>query len=263
MGNLLSIIISNKDHGHFLPRQLESIVSQTVPPDEVILIDDGSSDNSKELMRNFKSDNPQLNVRLFLHKENMGAIKRCGEALMVTASKFVYFGASDDYLLPDFVKEQKQAIALNDTRIKIIASANYSRGGFVTPEEFSASSSQYIPGHGSIIDRQTLIEFGGLNPVLDFHTDWFVSHAIVFTNGFFAIPRELSVHTVRNDSYAHTPHSQEKEYKIFCEMIRVLTEEKVYSECRHIMAERCVVRFDKSDGAKNPYIEAFAWRELL
>lgn len=247
MGDLLSIIISNKDHGEFLPRQLASIVSQTVSFDEVILIDDGSSDNSKEVMRDFKSNNPHLNVRLFLHKENAGAVKRYDEGLMDSTSKFVYFAASDDYLLPDFVSEYKKVINLADSRVKLIASHSIgaaAAGGFVTPEKFIGNRDrhgnvEWIPGHGAAIDRKTLIEFGGHNPKVEFHHDWFLLHAIAFTHGLFGIPRELSVFTHREDAYSRTIYSKDKTLEIRSEMIRVLMEEETYSHCKDIMIDRC------------------------
>ena len=114
MGNLLSIIITNKDDGDVLPRQLECIASQRVQFDEVILIDDGSSDNSKEVMKNFQVDNPEINVRLFLHEDSAGAVKRYDEGLIASTSKFAYFAASDDYVYPTFAKEYKSVIEAGD-----------------------------------------------------------------------------------------------------------------------------------------------------
>ena len=239
MGNLLSVIITNKDHGHFLPRQLDSISSQTVSFDEVILIDDGSSDNSKEVMKNFKNDNPEINVRLFLHDENEGPATRANEGALDSKCKFIYFAASDDYILPDFVSEYKKVINLVGSRVKLIASANFWRGGFFTPEQFASGDFDYIPGYGSAIDRKTLIEFGGYNPKLEFHCDWFCSLAVAFTHGFFSIPRELSVFNDREDSYCHTRYSKNKSLEIRSEMIRVLTEEEAYSSCKDIMVDRC------------------------
>ena len=246
MGNLLSIIISNKDHANFLPRQLESIASQTVPFDEVILIDDGSSDNSKEVMTNFKIDNPEINVILFLHKENVGAVKRYGEGLMASTSKFVYFAASDDYLMPDFASEYKKVISSANSRVKLIASANYPRGDFFTPEQFTRGDAGYfIPGHGSAIDRKTLIEFGGHNAKLEFHHDWFFSLAIALTHGFLAIPRELSFEVYSGeDSYGRTQYSEDKNLEIYSEMIRVIAEEEAYANCKDRMVYWCNKRFD-------------------
>ena len=42
----LSIVVPNYNHGHYLPECLDSILSQSWPPDELIVIDEASTDNS-------------------------------------------------------------------------------------------------------------------------------------------------------------------------------------------------------------------------
>ena len=49
----VSIIINNYNYGHFLPQAIESALNQTYKPIEVIVVDDGSTDNSHEIIRNY------------------------------------------------------------------------------------------------------------------------------------------------------------------------------------------------------------------
>ena len=243
MGNLLSIIITNKDDGDVLPRQLECIASQRVQFDEVILIDDGSSDNSKEVMRNFKTDNPEINVKLFLHDENKGVAIRDKEGTLASECKFLYFASSDDYVYPTFAKEYKSVIEAGDSDVKLISSSEYDRSGYVFPDTSSNYDRIFDKvgwnSHGTVLERDTLLEFGGHNPKLEFHCDWFFIHSIAFTHGFFAIPMELSHHTLREDAFSNTKYPREKSMEIYNEMIRVLNEEEAYSDCKEVMTRIC------------------------
>ena len=243
MGNLLSIIITNKDDGDVLPRQLECIASQRVQFDEVILIDDGSSDNSKEVMRNFKTDNPEINVKLFLHDENKGVAIRDKEGTLASECKFLYFASSDDYVYPTFAKEYKSVIEAGDSDVKLISSSEYDRSGYVFPDTSSNYDRIFDKvgwnSHGTVLERDTLLEFGGHNPKLEFHHDWFFIHSIAFTHGFFAIPMELSHHTLREDAFSNTKYPREKSMEIYNEMIRVLNEEEAYTDCKDIMTRIC------------------------
>jgi glycosyltransferase involved in cell wall biosynthesis len=57
--------------GHYLRIQLDSILAQTQPVNEIIVCDDGSKDASKEILEEYKNEQPDL---FFIHynKENIG-----------------------------------------------------------------------------------------------------------------------------------------------------------------------------------------------
>jgi len=58
----LSVIMSNYNHSRFLPEALDAIVNQSRQPDEFIIIDDASTDNSVEIIQSYASRYPFIKL---------------------------------------------------------------------------------------------------------------------------------------------------------------------------------------------------------
>ena len=64
----LSIIMPNYNHAHYLPRALDAILRQSVPPKEVIVVDDASTDDSVRVVERVAARNPI--IRLIRNERN-------------------------------------------------------------------------------------------------------------------------------------------------------------------------------------------------
>ena len=56
----LSVVMCNYNHGHYIQEALQAILSQSFPPLEVIVIDDGSTDNSVQIIGGIAEKNPTV-----------------------------------------------------------------------------------------------------------------------------------------------------------------------------------------------------------
>jgi len=266
MANLLRVIITNKDDALDLPKQLDSIANQIVFPDELILIDDGSSDNSKEVMKKFKNDHPEINVRLFLHDENKGINTRVNEGIHNSKCNFVHFTGSDDFLHRSFVAAHKSAIAFSrhyKLDVKLFVSAPFQREGYFSPQDVWEHRLVSMPGHCSVTEKDTFIKFGGLNPLMGAEHDWFILMSIGVTYGFYSIPRWLSgVQPTtlrpkeRGSHAANHRHTSDNSY-MASEMMRVLREEPLYEDCAGWMRLLCVDRFCHSSSWLRIVVDEF------
>ncbi len=106
----LSLIVVNYNYADYLPDTLESIVRQTVLPEEVLLCDDGSTDESPSIMRDYAKKYPFF--RLVLGKENLGLFAVVNRVVSLAQGKYVSFIASDDIYLPQFLKKHRKAMSL-------------------------------------------------------------------------------------------------------------------------------------------------------
>ena len=99
---LVSIIIPSYNHAKYIKKCLHSAISQTYSNFEIIVIDDGSSDGSHDLLTKLSR---QHNFK-YVHRENKGLIATLNEALeLVNGTYFTMLG-SDDYFEKDKLKLQ-------------------------------------------------------------------------------------------------------------------------------------------------------------
>jgi alpha-1,3-rhamnosyltransferase len=110
----VSVVIPSYDHGKFIERTLRSVFAQTLPPRDLVVIDDGSKDDSVSIIERVLKDAPFFAE--LIARENRGLSATLNEALDRTAGSpacfFAYLG-SDDVWLPDFLEKR---VALLDQR---------------------------------------------------------------------------------------------------------------------------------------------------
>src|SRR5450631_1014327 len=102
---LVSIVINNYNYGRFLPDAIESALGQTYASIEVIVVDDGSTDNSRTVIEGYKDRiQPVL-------KENGGQASAFNVGFAKSRGEIICFLDSDDLFLPDKVARVVEAYA--------------------------------------------------------------------------------------------------------------------------------------------------------
>jgi glycosyltransferase involved in cell wall biosynthesis len=104
----LSVVIPNRNDSRYLPRCIRSIVSQEVKPDEFILIDDESTDDSVEVIRREIAGHPF--ARLEINPKNLGGVQTANLGLRLATSKFVLFMGANDFILPGHFARMKACL---------------------------------------------------------------------------------------------------------------------------------------------------------
>lgn len=108
---MFSIVIPLHNKAHIVMRTLASVLSQTYPIYEVIIIDDGSTDNSLEVVENFVID-----VRFKIIKQNNQGVSAARNKGVANAKyEHIAFLDADDELLPGYLSKMKEAIELFPT----------------------------------------------------------------------------------------------------------------------------------------------------
>ncbi|MBR5662642.1 MAG: glycosyltransferase family 2 protein [Bacilli bacterium] len=124
---LFSLIIPCYNSENYLPRLLNSINNQTYKNLEIILINDGSSDNTKKIIQDFKKESIYKVIIINKKNEGLGAAINDGLKL-VTGDYFSYIN-SDDIIFDDYV-ERYVNIFNKDTSVHVIQ-----RNGYMVPED--------------------------------------------------------------------------------------------------------------------------------
>ncbi len=104
---LVSIGIPSYNHAEFLPEAIESCLNQTYKDIEIIIVDDGSSDNSLEIARQYEQLHPSV-ISVFTHPENrhLGISAAVNLAFSKSQGEFYSGLASDDVLYPEKTEKQ-------------------------------------------------------------------------------------------------------------------------------------------------------------
>src|SRR5260370_24418527 len=98
----VSIIVPNYNHGRFLRRRIETILTQTFQDLELILLDDCSTDDSRTILKHYASSPC---VRIEFNEVNSGsAFKQWNKGVRLATGKYVWIAESDHYADPQFLE---------------------------------------------------------------------------------------------------------------------------------------------------------------
>lgn len=110
---MISVVLPSYNRAHILPRAIESILGQTYKDIELIIVDDGSSDNTAEVVGRF-SDSRIVYVR----QENAGACAARNNGIAHARGDYIAFQDSDDIWHQD--KLEKQLATLQNTGADVV-----------------------------------------------------------------------------------------------------------------------------------------------
>lgn len=168
MTSSIALVINTYQQAHFLPASIESGLSQTVPFDEIIVVDDGSTDDPASVVARYPC------VRLVTqHNAGLAAARNTG--LIAASSSYVVFLDADDLLMPNAVRAGLACHALSPC-IGLAYGAHRRVGpqgeplgedvySDIGPDAFRAFlTGNAIGMHATVIyDRQKLCDIGGFD----------------------------------------------------------------------------------------------------
>lgn len=100
---LITIIVPSYNHEKYIIECLSEVVKINLPK-KIIIIDDGSTDNTSKIVKDFIDNNKLQNIE-FIEKENSGLVSSLNMGLELCQSKYIYIVASDDIPNPKGIKE--------------------------------------------------------------------------------------------------------------------------------------------------------------
>jgi glycosyltransferase involved in cell wall biosynthesis len=101
MKNLVSIIVTSYNHAEYLQQRIDSLLTQTYPNIEIIIIDDGSTDASVTVLRKYIK---YQNVTIKLLEQNLGYANACNLGVSKSNGEYIMFAECDDYSEHDHVE---------------------------------------------------------------------------------------------------------------------------------------------------------------
>ena len=108
----VAVIIPNFNYAHYLPDALSSVLDQAMPFDEIVVIDDGSTDHSLSLLSTYGERIKVLSI------PNGGQLGACRAGIAATTSDYIFSLDADDFAAPTLVQRIQAAIAQRPAKIQ-------------------------------------------------------------------------------------------------------------------------------------------------
>jgi glycosyltransferase involved in cell wall biosynthesis len=120
----ISVFITSYNQKQYLIEAIESVLAQTLPPSQIVVVDDCSTDGSREVIAEYKSRYPEVIDAVF-HNHNQGVSATRNDGLKAVSGEYVSFLDGDDKFLPAKLKKEAKLLAQHpEARI---AYSNYYR----------------------------------------------------------------------------------------------------------------------------------------
>jgi glycosyltransferase involved in cell wall biosynthesis len=107
---LVSLIVASYNHAGFLARRMDSLLGQTYPDIEILVIDDCSPDDSVQILRRYET---QPKLRLVVREQNSGWVAVSNQGVDMSSGEYVLFANCDDDCDPRMVEHLVDAMQRN------------------------------------------------------------------------------------------------------------------------------------------------------
>jgi glycosyltransferase involved in cell wall biosynthesis len=214
----LSVVLPNFNHAHVIPRALHAIARQLPAAKEIIVVDDGSTDDSIEVIARLCGE--FRSIRLIRHESNRGTAAAIKTALEAISGEYVYCAAADDFVFPGLFARALSALEANsaaaffcsdvavvDRAAAVIGFRPFVAprwtGGYISPQDarlLFLSSDNWFVGASVIYRRQHLAEVGYFDVSLGSLCDSMTNRLLAFRYGFYFAPEILAAFSFASDT---------------------------------------------------------------
>ncbi len=219
----LSVFVTNYNHDRYVGRAIEAIARQSRRPDELVVVDDGSTDNSREVLRRCQKKYGW--IKLISFSRNAGAQFVQQKMIPRLKGDYIYFGSSDDYVRPGFFEKSmrwaekypRAGMIFGDIRavtpageeLYSISVHRWQQPLYASPEayrrqclEAEVASRSFVGS--TIFKASALAAVGGFRPELGSWADSFAARAIGLRFGACYIPDCFMTWVKSPGSWSHS-----------------------------------------------------------
>jgi glycosyltransferase involved in cell wall biosynthesis len=208
---LVSIVTASYNMGNYLPQTVESVLAQTYQDFEMIVVDDGSQDNTPEVMEKYL-DNPK--IRYIRLARNRGQTVAKNRGLAEAKGRFIGFVDSDnlwkpfklEHQLPLFRKSDRTGVVYSDAeyidgdgKVLPYIKRNYHEGTIVG----KLLLSNFINFNSALVRRECIHEVGGFDENLAMGIDWDLWLRISTRYEFAFLPEQTYSYRIWANQMSH------------------------------------------------------------
>lgn len=241
----LSVLIPVYNGAKYIRRCLNSVLSQSVLPQEIIVLNDASTDDTVEIIKEYQSNHSL--IKLLHNEKNKGLILSQNRLINEASSEYLFFLACDDWVEKDFLKESldilkahpEAGLCCTDPAFYFVKDNRLVKGRYcwaesacyICPDELRLllRGGYYIETHTMITKKSSVLKAGCYIDKLSWHADWFLAHVIALREGICYIPLALATREIRDDAWSAGCGDFNKRANILADIIRLLKTD--YRDC--------------------------------
>lgn len=106
-----SIIVCSYNYGEFIEKTIQSVLEQSYKNFELILVNDGSSDNTLDIMQKYALTDKRIKI---INQENQGLSMARNNAMDISTGDYLWFVDADDFIVPNALSLLNKTINRND-----------------------------------------------------------------------------------------------------------------------------------------------------
>jgi glycosyltransferase involved in cell wall biosynthesis len=243
MSLTFAAVVPNYNDASKIAQSLKSLAAQTTPFAEIIIVDDGSKDDSVAVIRRLIADMP--NARLIESPQNGGVVAAINIGLAAVTSEFVFLCSANDFYQPNMVAIAAEMLALYpqagivsgnvgaydelkkaddyDMKLPLPQQRKY-----YSPADFVMQNKQvgvHFNGGANALRMSLVREFGGLRPPLKWHSDWFLNLMCAFRAGVVYVPENFMICRLEGKkSYSSNRHHWPTERQVIDDSLSAIAE---------------------------------------
>ena len=215
----IAVVIPNRNDSTYLKVCLDSVLLQSVRPEQIIFVDDQSTDNSVELAHQILDDVAEAEI--IVNKTCLGTMGALNEGLKHVKSDYVLFLASNDYLVNGIFERAKSSIATAgapgvwSAMVRVMDENGHCESIYKSPVvslkdtffdkseciDLAMRLGNWFTGTTLIFHRETLQQIGGFDTNYQGLADLFAALTIASTHGALFCPEPLGVMRLHQGGY--------------------------------------------------------------
>jgi len=115
---IVSVCIPSFNYGKYISEAIDSVLNQSLKEFEIVIVDDCSTDNSKEVISRFSDSR----IRFYENETNIGMTKNWNKCVKLSRGEFICILGADDYVHPEFLEKCVRSVGSN-SRVGLVYSA--------------------------------------------------------------------------------------------------------------------------------------------
>lgn len=239
----ISVILPNYNDGKVIGRAVAAMLGQSRLPSEIIIIDDGSTDDSVAVIEKLCRENNC--IRLIKSNVNEGVVRAQNRGLERAQGEYFYLAAADDVLLPGFFEKMaalldrypEAGLGVCDTKLRFADGKEpvdlhlslRQTPGFLAPADF-LEQHRRNPTHiltiSAIYRRAFACEVMPLDSELKWHADYFMNYVLALRHGICYQPEALSLRIEGKPSYSSGKQSWSRQAKVLSRFLDLLSADR-------------------------------------